>query len=203
MITTILFDVGNVLLTFNPKQYYHDKIDKNKLDALMEVFFSGNIWNEYDQGMHTEQELKSIFLKKAPELEPEIQYFFNTYLNTLAPIDSNVKLALKLRETYRISILSNMPELSEYYIIEKFPFLNEFELPLYSWRVKLIKPDPAIYKLQMKRLNVNPEEILFIDDKQENIDAAARLGMHTYLMKDYQHAPTEINDYLKTVNQKS
>ena len=203
MITTILFDVGNVLLTFNPKEYYSDKIEKEKLDSLLEVFFSGNTWNQYDQGMYTEQELKMIFLNKAPELKEEINYFFDTYLNTLAPIEPNVKLALSLKKNYRISILSNMPEISEYYIIEKFPFLNEFELPLYSWKVRMIKPDSAIYNLQIERLKSKPEEILFIDDKQENLDTAAKLGMHTYLMKDTLNAPTEIISYIKTVNQKS
>lgn len=200
MITTILFDVGNVLLTFNPKDYYQPLMDAQKLNEMLALFFNGDTWNHYDQGLYTEKELKQYFPSKRPDLEKEIKLFFSTYFNLLQPIASTVNLALELKKEYRISILSNMPEVSDYFIRTKFRFFNKFELPLFSWKVKMIKPDPKIYELQMQRLNTRAEEILFIDDKQENLDAAAKLGMHTYLMKNHQKAPEEIMNYLKTVN---
>lgn len=182
MISVILFDVGNVLLTFTPESYYRPLLAAEKYEETMQLLFNTQHWHHYDQGLYTEEELKQLFLGEAPHLASEIHFIFDTYMSLLAPIEPMVTFAKELKKNYRISILSNMPEKSAYYIDEAFLFLKEFELPLYSYAYRLIKPDPAIYLTQLNRLQVEPQEVLFIDDRQVNLDAAKDLGIKTILM---------------------
>lgn len=187
MITTVIFDVGQVLLTFDPEPYYQSRMEPKRWRETMDLLFHTERWHRYDQGLYSEAELKAAFLSDAPQLAAEIEQVFDSYMELLQPIEEMDAFAVSLKDRFRISILSNMPEKSEPYILEHFPFLNAFELLLYSWRWKLIKPDPRIYRLQLDRLNVSPEEVLFIDDRPDNLKAAEALGITTLRMT----TPTE------------
>lgn len=182
MITTLLCDVGNVLLEFKPEQEYRKLFDDAVYAELMNLMFQQKDWHHFDQGLLSEADLKVRFIQKAPHLEKEINLVMKTYLSILKPITPMIEYVLNLKKAYRISILSNMPEVSSAYIEEHFPFLKEFEMPLYSYAFKLIKPDPEIYKTQLQRLGISANECLFIDDRIENIEAATSLGFHTVLM---------------------
>lgn len=60
MISVILFDVGNVLLTFTPESYYRPLLAAEKYEETMQLLFNTQHWNHYDQGLHTEEELKNF-----------------------------------------------------------------------------------------------------------------------------------------------
>lgn len=196
MITTILFDVGNVLLTFKPEEYYCQRLEPNSCRRLMTLIFNAPIWHDYDQGLITENALKESIIQKAPDLRQEIELIFSTHMNLFHPVEPLCSLAMELKKSCRISILSNMSENSEKYILEHFDFLNSFEMPLYSWRVKRIKPDPEIFKIQLERLHVCPKEVLFVDDTLRNIETAKTLGLHTVHVTDAAKAALEIQQTL-------
>ncbi len=200
MIKVILFDVGNVLLNFKPEEYYKVKFDEKTVKEVQKVIFSGEEWNLFDQGLLDEGDLKKIFVERAPHLKHPICFIIDTICDILTPIEEMVNFALSCKKNYRISILSNMPKSTYHYIIEKYSFLSEFELPLYSYAYKLIKPDIAIYNLQLERLNIKADECLFIDDRQENIDAAQKAGMHAILMKNPKDTIKEALCLLKSPN---
>ena len=75
-------------------------------------------------------------------------------------------------------ILSNMGDSVLEVILEKFAWIEDFDVLIWSYQHRLIKPDPAIYKLLLERLGSAAEETLFLDDKLENIEAARQLGIH-------------------------
>ena len=75
------------------------------------------------------------------------------------------------------AILSNMGDSVLASIERTFDWLPRFDVLIWSFEHHLAKPDPAIYRLTLERLGTRPEEALFIDDKQPNIDAARALGM--------------------------
>ena len=77
----------------------------------------------------------------------------------------------------RTAILSNMGDSVLENIQREFDWLPRFDVLVWSFQHNLAKPDPAIYHLALQKLGVKPEEALFIDDKQVNIDAALALGM--------------------------
>ena len=77
----------------------------------------------------------------------------------------------------RTAILSNMGDTVLASIQREFDWLPRFDVLIWSFEHKMAKPDPAIYSLTLDKLGVRPEEALFIDDKQANIDAARALGL--------------------------
>jgi putative hydrolase of the HAD superfamily len=77
----------------------------------------------------------------------------------------------------RTAILSNMGDTVLANIEREFDWLPRFDVLIWSYQHKMAKPDPAIYTLTLERLGTRPEETLFIDDKQPNIDAARALGL--------------------------
>ena len=196
MITTVLFDVGQVLLTFDPEPYYQTRMAPERWKKTMDLLFHTKYWQHYDQGLYSEAELIDAFLKEAPELKEEIDLVFSTYMELLQPIEEMAAFALELKKNFRISILSNMPEKSEPYILKHYPFLREFELPMYSWRWHRIKPDPEIFKIQLQRLQVLPEEVLFVDDRPINLAAAEALGMAVQQMTTAEETISQIRKKL-------
>jgi putative hydrolase of the HAD superfamily len=77
----------------------------------------------------------------------------------------------------RTGILSNMGDSVLEVILEKFAWIADFDVLIWSYQHGLVKPDQAIYELLLNRLGTAPEETLFLDDKQENIEGARRLGI--------------------------
>ncbi len=83
----------------------------------------------------------------------------------------------------RIGILSNMQFDMVAALRQKFPWLNEFDTQIYTCEVGVIKPEPESYLISCRALGVQPSEVLFLDDKQVNIDGAAAVGMKTLLFQ--------------------
>lgn len=78
---------------------------------------------------------------------------------------------------FRTAILSNMGDNVHARMMEKFKWLDRFDVLVWSYLLGMAKPDEAIYRHVLTELDVEPEEALFIDDKQPNIEAARALGM--------------------------
>lgn len=77
-----------------------------------------------------------------------------------------------------MAVLSNMPLEVKDYILEHCRWLSAFQHLVFSCDVRLVKPDPAIYQECLKKLKLAPGEVLFLDDKPENVQAAVELGIH-------------------------
>ncbi len=95
-----------------------------------------------------------------------------------------VRLSRQLREAgIKTAVLSNMQVDMLRVLRDKFRWLDEFEVQMYSCEVGMVKPAPEIYLECARRLGIEPAQGLFLDDKQPNIDGAARTGMHTLLFQ--------------------
>ena len=77
----------------------------------------------------------------------------------------------------RTGILSNMGDSVLESILEKFAWVEDFDVLIWSFQHGMAKPEPPIYKLLIERLGTAPEETLFLDDKLENIEAAREFGI--------------------------
>jgi putative hydrolase of the HAD superfamily len=90
------------------------------------------------------------------------------------------------------AILSNMGD-SVYESLERtFAWIHRFDVLIWSYKERMAKPDPAIYRLLLDRLGCNPEEVLFLDDKQANIDAAHSLGINALLFSTVQQLRADL-----------
>jgi len=78
----------------------------------------------------------------------------------------------------KTALLSNMPTDLMTYVLANFPWMQHFTFKTFSAEVRLIKPDPAIYRKTLEGLGVTAPEALFVDDRENNIQAARALGMH-------------------------
>jgi len=95
-----------------------------------------------------------------------------------------VKWAEQLhRAGLRVGLLSNMPSDLSRYLVANGGWVSSFHHLTFSCDVRMVKPDPAIYKACLESLAVAPEEVLFLDDLAPNIEAAAKLGIHSVLFE--------------------
>jgi putative hydrolase of the HAD superfamily len=100
------------------------------------------------------------------------------------PNDAMIAWAMALqRRGVKTGILSNMGDAMEFGLLAKLPWLKDFQHSTFSHRLGIAKPDAVIYRAAADGLGVSPETILFIDDRQENIDAAHAAGMAAVLYK--------------------
>ena len=100
----------------------------------------------------------------------------------IRPNQSAVQWAELLHhESFPLTLLSNMPlELSRH-VTKSFPGLSTFEYLIYSCDYRSIKPELAIFRNCLELLKVDPQDILYLDDRAENVEAAARLGINSVL----------------------
>lgn len=98
------------------------------------------------------------------------------------------------RSDYQTAILSNMSpdDFSRLRGQRIFGRLDGFTVKIFSCDVRLVKPDAEIYRRCLRRLRLLPESVLFIDDEEENIQAARDLGIHAYLFQDYETSIPDI-----------
>jgi len=75
------------------------------------------------------------------------------------------------------AILSNMGDSVMESILENFAWVADFDVLIWSYQHRVVKPDAEIYELLLEKLGTAPEETLFLDDKLENIEAARRMGI--------------------------
>jgi epoxide hydrolase-like predicted phosphatase len=180
MIKNIIFDLGNVLIDFNPKKYLMNEglIDADLEFVYKEIFLS-NEWVELDRGTMTREEaLKSITFRNPDKIK--LLMDFAHFEEVLIPIESNVEILLELKNRgYKTFYLTNYHIEAFDFAFSNFDFFKCFDGGVVSAKVKLIKPDPRIYRTLQENYNLIPEESLFIDDTKNNVEVAAELGFHT------------------------
>lgn len=93
------------------------------------------------------------------------------------------QLAIKQRGLLT-AIVSNMGDSVHEHMVRKLDWLSRFDVLVWSYQLGVAKPDPAIYHFALEQLGTRPEETLFIDDKQENVDTATALGMKGMIFSD-------------------
>jgi 2-haloacid dehalogenase len=178
--TTVVFDIGNVLLRWDPRHLYR-KVFAD--EAQMEWFLREvctTEWNiEQDRGRSWDEAV-AILVERHPEWDAQIRAFHERWHETVVGVfDDNVAVLERLGQagvpTYAITNFSadKFREAREIY-----PFLKAFKGVVVSGDERLIKPDRAIFDLFFSRYGLAPQDCVFIDDSKANIDMAEDLGMH-------------------------
>ncbi|MCB1475493.1 MAG: HAD family phosphatase [Rhodobiaceae bacterium] len=177
-IRSIVFDVGHVLIDWQPVAFFRTLI----ADPERHAFFAREVvplsWHgEQDRGRPIAQ---AVAERQAeyPEFAEQIAAYYDRWLETIpGAIDGMPELIQDLRASgYPIHAITNFSAELWPMTVEAYPFLGAFDTAVVSGEVGLIKPDPAIYRVLLDRTGDRPEQCVFIDDRQANIDAAAALG---------------------------
>jgi 2-haloacid dehalogenase len=178
-IRAVIFDFGNVLIRWDPHNLYNKYFDNHTIAIdrfLEEINF--NKWNlAQDKGYPFKQAVKEL-TARFPQYEHLIRAYHEEWeesINGLIP--ETVAILHKLYSAgYKLYGLTNWSAEKFYSIRPKFVFFKVFEDILVSGDVKLLKPDPAIFNLLLKRNNLKPEECILIDDSLQNIETAQIMG---------------------------
>ena len=103
------------------------------------------------------------------------------------------QVALKQRGLLT-AIVSNMGDTVHEHMERELEWLSRFDLLVWSYQLRVAKPDPAIYRYALERLGTRPEETLFIDDKAENLDTALALGMRGLVFSTVEDLRDKLKD---------
>ncbi len=182
MIKNLIFDLGAVLIDWNPK-YLYRKVFHTE-EAVN--FFLNNVctghWNEQQDGGRTFKEAEDVLIKEFPEYEKEILLYYSRWLEMLGgPIHETVEIFKALKPLYPDSIyaLTNWSAESWPTAVAMYDFLGWFNGVVVSGQEKMKKPDERIFKLICERYDLVPDETLFIDDNIRNIEAAKDYGINS------------------------
>jgi epoxide hydrolase-like predicted phosphatase len=196
MIKNVVFDLGNVLITFRPDEYMESlNFEKSIGDRVFQSIFKSKYWLELDKGNITEEEAVELFCGAGEETREEIRRVMSSWKDMLKPIPETIEILKELKEMgYKIYILSNYHKSA----FEKTSMENEFfklvDGRVISYEINCIKPEREIYDKLLKAYNLEADETLFIDDMKENIQGAEKLGIQTILFKDAAQLREELRE---------
>jgi putative hydrolase of the HAD superfamily len=190
MVKNIIFDMGGVLIDYNPEKTLYSLFDKETADILLKEIFRNDIWSQKDRGVIFPDEIMAMKKGAIPEevFEKTSELVHNFY-PCMPPFEKMYDFVKQLKENgYSIYLLSNAS--SDFHERRKgIPALSLFDGVIVSADYKLLKPEKEIYETLYKEFSLKPEECYFIDDVQKNIDGAAATGMDGHC---YYHGDIEI-----------
>jgi 2-haloacid dehalogenase len=186
-IDAIVFDLGGVLIDWNPRHLYRRLFDGD--EAAMERFLAEictPAWNaRQDSGRSWHDAVESL-ARLHPEQRELIVAYHERWPEMLGgPLDGTVGILAELRAAgLRLAALSNWSAEKFPVARERYDFLGWFEAVVISGDAGASKPDPRIYRLLLERTGFDPGTTLFIDDVAANVAVAAGQGMRTHLFRD-------------------
>lgn len=198
-INTIIFDLGGVLIDWNPR-YLYRKIFKTEEEV---TWFLENIctseWNDEQDAGRSFSEATRELASRYPDFEEAITAWYARWQETIAgPIEGTVDVLKRIREArqFRLYALTNWSAETFPWALDNFDFLHWFEGIVVSGVEKTRKPRPEFFHILFDRYNIRPADALFIDDNHKNIEGAQQLGLNTIAFKD----PAQLRQELKTWN---
>jgi epoxide hydrolase-like predicted phosphatase len=180
MIHAVVFDFGNVVCGFDLQQFLRriSRFSKKSISELQEIFPSfRDVAIEYESGLITSDHFFEG-IRKRTELSISKQEFIKAYCEIFTPIPATFDLVRKLKKNYKLGLVSNTNEWHYQYGIRPVDIFPLFDAVTLSFEVRAMKPAHAMYDDILTKLMVYPPECVFIDDINENVDAAMNIGMH-------------------------
>lgn len=183
MINTVIFDLGGVLIDWNPRYLYRQLLDD---EQAMERFLAEICtpeWNEQQDAGRTWAEATALLRARHPEHAALIDAYWLRWEETLGgPHEATVALLQRLKSRgYRLYALTNWSQETFPVARRRYEFLAWFDGIVVSGEERLIKPDAALFQRLIERYSVAPGSALFIDDSARNVAAAEALGLHGWL----------------------
>jgi 2-haloacid dehalogenase len=196
-INTIIFDLGGVLIDWNPAYVFTDTYFES--EEKRRYFFEHvctNDWNEEQDAGRSIVEATLLLIEKYPEWEQPIRDFYGRWTEMLkGPVTGTVEIFRRLKGSgrYRIYALTNWQSSLFDIALVRYNFLHWFDGRVVSGDEKTRKPFPEFYQRLLDRYSVNPAEAIFIDDNSRNIKAAEDMGIQSI----YFTSPEQLEQELK------
>lgn len=196
MVKNLIFDIGMVLVGFEPKPVVKAMgFDEEETERILKATVRNEIWKEYDRGVWSTEMVHDAFVATDKEMEEGIRAFLDNMRDTIVTKPEIVPWFKRLRaEGYKIYYLSNYPDHLLKQTLCKMTFMDYVDGGIFSFREKYIKPDPEIFKLVANRYGLIPEECMFFDDRLENVEGARSVGMKAYVFEGLEDADSHIHE---------
>ena len=200
MIKNLIFDFGDVFINLDKKGAMENVLKLLKIDGLSDEIHAINAL--YEQGLIDTDEFLEFYLDNFANLDKDsILEAWNSILKDFPNHRLDYIQKLANEKKYKLILLSNTNELHINWIKENFDFYEQFKSNFdafyLSHEIQLRKPNANIYEFVLDENNIKPEESLFIDDTEENIISASKLGIHTW------HINPETDDVTSMFSTKS
>lgn len=195
-IKNIVFDFGGVLIDWNPRYLYRKIFDD---DSEMEKFLSeicNGEWNEKQDGGRLFSEGIRELIAQHPDQSDKIAMFYDRWEEMIGgEIKGTPEILYELKSLgYSLYGLTNWSGEMFPRVKDKYSFFNELEGIIVSGDEKLLKPDPAIFRVLIKRYGIQPEESLFIDDNPVNAEAGRKLGFNAIRFESAEQLRKELKE---------
>jgi 2-haloacid dehalogenase len=176
-VDTVVFDLGGVLIEWNPLAAFRDVLDEDEIEPFLEEidFYE---WNRgLDAGRSMEQAIAEID-ERFPHRVGLIAAYQQNFRSTLVgEVEGTADMVRELSDAgIRLLALTNWSAESFPHARELFPVLNLFEAIVVSGEEKVVKPDSRIFRTTIERYGLDPARTAYVDDSAANVAAAAELG---------------------------
>lgn len=197
MIKNVIFDVGKVLVEWDPIGAMRELgFDEETARAVAAATTETADWNENDRGAWSDEEILAKLISNAPARKKEICTFWENVGKAISQYPYAREWIRRLKKKgYGVYILSNYGKWTYENTLEDLSFIEDVDGAVFSYQVKQIKPEPEIYQSLLSRYELNAKECVFIDDRQENIEAAKRQGMEGIVFTGYEEAVQALREY--------
>lgn len=195
-VRTIVFDIGKVLVDFKWEEYIESRnLSIEEKDKLKKATVLAAAWNEQDRGVLSDEEVRDLLCREAPELEVEITEFHEHIIEMIVEYPYAAQwIRLLKKEGYQVLLLSNYGETSFLEGSKQFAFYPLVDGEVISYQYKVVKPERKIYEILIEKYELIPEETVFIDDKEENIKAAIECGLHGIVFHSLDQAVDDLHN---------
>ncbi len=180
MINNIIFDVGRVILDYDWEQVLMDSgVSEDDAKRITKDIFADPVWhNCFDRGDIDVDEVLEPYVSEHPGDEEAYRYFFAHPEDMPVPRTEVIESLPKLRSKgFKLYILSDYSRYLSEVHFRAGGFTEYFDGIVISYREHMVKPDPELFRLLLKRYGLRPEETVFIDDKIDNVRGAEKAGI--------------------------
>ena len=207
----LVFDLGQVMIRWEPealvRRFFPDRCGTDaQAQSLAQTCFRSKAWSDFDAGLLDTDGVALHLAQGIQEPLSRVRAMVVDIAHALTPIAASVDLLVQLHQwrqsqkvmSLRLFYLSNMPELYADHLIEAHSYFHAFDGGVFSGRVKLAKPDPAIYAHAELVLGLEPAHTVFLDDHWPNVQAAKERGWQGVHVPEPGHLPTVLPALLTT-----
>ncbi len=182
MIDTVVFDLGGVLIDWNPRHFFRPVFND---DEAMEHFLAhvcNQAWNEQQDAGRPWHEATAMLVSQFPEHQAMIEAYRTGWEKMLGGVfQDTIDILAELRAAgIRLYALTNWSHETFPVALERYEFLQWFEGIVVSGEERLIKPDARIFDVLFQRYAIDPDRALYVDDSARNVDASRALGMRAW-----------------------
>ena len=198
MTKAIIFDFGRVISAPKPSSLFRSYENELGLEpgTINSIMFDSQAWQDALVGRKTVEE---FWHEIGPELGlnsvKEVDAFRHRYRADEEINEGVLDLISRLHGNYKLAVLSNAPPGLAHWLAD-WKLLNFFEVVFCSGDEGIAKPDPTAFELTLERLRLKPDEVVFIDDTLEHVEAARKMGLHGILFTTAEELEKELNLFL-------